>query len=304
MAVDLTTEMEVLNQRREKRSNRKDDDEKPFKRDGEKPAGGPIRLTNSSLEDDELLPTEPDLLSELNEGKIGDKAGEDWGDDNENLAKSGGTTIADSPAGAALEKLKALLESQPQEEPTQKVPEEPDAPVALEGPKSKDVQKEPPVVEEPTVQESKEEPSNVIQISLNQDKLIKFASKMDKENIEKFLAIFPNAVSISVNVGTDMGVPVIRTIGVRGADGQEVFVPAHLWRTCVENCVQYTVHGKDAGLGFKHPDRTLEPLVPGSDPKEARDMFSRMEFNGMKLPPHFTLAGELLKNVVPPAAKS
>jgi hypothetical protein len=146
--------------------------------------------------------------------------------------------------------------------------------------------------------------ADVFHLMLREGKLKNKAVPVQIENIKKFLEIWPDAVSLSVNIAKDEGLPVIRTIGARAADGREAFFQADLLRTCVKNCHPYMGRGKVVGLVFVFDNGVSQYLVPETYSNIARDIISKIEFNGKKLPENFKLTGDLHEKGVPPVPKS
>ena len=138
---------------------------------------------------------------------------------------------------------------------------------------------------------SKEEVhEKIFELSVNQNKLDKFADTAAKEGLTNFLKLLPQASTVSINVGKENGVPVLKTIGVeaniRGLE-QKAYLSVILARTVIDNCEGFKSNkGKGAfvGLLFRLSDRTFQFIAPDSPQDSAKDILSRISVNNVRLP--------------------
>jgi hypothetical protein len=138
---------------------------------------------------------------------------------------------------------------------------------------------------------SKEEVhEKIFELSVNQDKLDKFADPAAKEGLTNFLKLLPQASTVSINVGKENGVPVLKTIGIEANIGgleQKTYLSAILARTVIDNCEGFKSNkgkGTFVGLLFRLPDGTFQFIAPDSPQDSAKDILSRISFNGVRLP--------------------
>lgn len=139
----------------------------------------------------------------------------------------------------------------------------------------------------PSEQETHEK---IFELSVNQDKLDKVADAAAKEGLKKFLELWPQAGTVSINVGRENGTPVLKTLGVEANVGgveQKAYLSAILARTVINNCEGFKSNkgkGVFVGLLFRLSDKTFQFIAPDSPEDSTKDILGRISFNGGRLP--------------------
>jgi hypothetical protein len=142
--------------------------------------------------------------------------------------------------------------------------------------------------EEPSADESAEIPEKLMVLTLNQEKLDKYADGLGREIVAKFLSLWgPKVTSISINGAKEGDGVVLRTFGVTAdIDGskQTAYMPATFLEGLFEKCEYKLRKGKIIGIKFFYPDETFQFVALESNPDQAKDILSRVSINGIRLP--------------------